>query len=225
MAEKAKIVFEDKWLMVVDKPASWVTTREKKSDSKNIYLEDWVGELEEGQKKLPRNGVVHRLDKGTSGLVIVAKTKDVLEKMKKLVKERQVVKVYLALAGGDLPGTGEMNVPVGRSKYSFGKFTVDPEGKRAVTTFEVVKKIQTNGRVYSLVRVGLKTGRTHQIRVHFKYLGWPLAGDKVYGGGEIPGLDRQFLHAHSLNFLHPITGVEVNLVAELPDDLKKIAYE
>jgi 23S rRNA pseudouridine1911/1915/1917 synthase len=243
--EKVQIAFEDRWLLVIEKPAGMVTTRENsklkhqnlKKDI-NVYLEDWVGGyLKKSQKsysegyrqvkskkinKIYRNGIVHRLDKDTSGLVVVAKDIKILNKLKAQFKQRQVIKKYIALVGGDLPKEGEIRMPIKRSKYVFGRFKVDVDGKVAVTEFLVIKKVVVNEKKYSLVEVNLRTGRTHQIRVHFSYMGWPLVGDKVYGGTEIDGLGRQFLHSTYIKFLHPLDKTIVEVHSQLPNDLQKV---
>ena len=223
-ADKAEIniLYEDAEIIVIDKPAGWVTTNEKSKtqilNSKNI--ENWLKENK--SSGLEREGIVHRLDKGTSGLLVVAKTKAALIDLKKQFKQRQVEKHYLALAGGDLPSDGQINMPIDRSKYSFGKFKVDEEGKRAVTEFKLLKKIIIAGKIFSLLDINLKTGRTHQIRVHLSYLGWPLAGDKLYGGLPVGELYRPFLHSQSLTLRHPKTKKLLNFISELAPELSKI---
>jgi 23S rRNA pseudouridine1911/1915/1917 synthase len=209
--EEVKVIYEDDSLIVLYKPAGIVTTNE---NSKINSLENWIKKNKENN--LPRQGIVHRLDKGTSGIVVVAKTDESLTELKKQFKTRKVKKHYWALAGGDLPGNGSINMPINRSKYSFGRFKVDEEGKNAETEFKVVKKYKIEGRVYSLVDINLKTGRTHQIRVHMSYLGWPLLGDKIYGGKMIDGLDRPFLHAYELEILGK------KFEAPMADDLKLV---
>lgn len=220
--EKIKIIYEDKQILVVDKPAGMNTTRENlKSQIPGVkYLEDWV--KENRPTDLPRQGIVHRLDKGTSGLVIIAKDKESLVEIKRQFKKRLTKKFYLAVAGGSLPKNGEINMPINRSKYSFGRFKVDEEGKNAVTLFTVLKKILIEGKNYSLIEINLKTGRTHQIRVHLSYLGWPLLGDKVYGGLMAGGITRPFLHAVRMEITHPRTGEVMKFEAPLAADLKEI---
>lgn len=211
-----KIVFEDECFAIVDKPAGMTTTNE--GTSKENTLEDWAKEnLKSG---LPREGIVHRLDKGTSGLVVIAKRRDCWENLQDQFKNRKVKKVYLALAAGDLPFEGEVWAPISRSKYIFGRWTVDPEGRKSRTLFRVLDKYRYNGKIYSLVEVELKTGRTHQIRVHFKYLGWPLVGDKTYGGKDDFGLGRPFLEAKYLAFEHPKTGIKVEYSKKISADLE-----
>jgi 23S rRNA pseudouridine1911/1915/1917 synthase len=214
-----KIIYEDAEMLVLNKPAGWVVTNENR-DRGAETVEDWVEKY--FPNDLPRKGIVHRLDKGTSGIVVAAKTAEALADLKRQFKQRQVRKHYWALAGGDLPADGQINMPINRSKYSFGRFKVDEEGKAAVTGFKLIKKIRIAGRVFSLADINLKTGRTHQIRVHFSYLGWPLAGDKIYGGFEVEGLNRPFLHAYELTVKQPKTGKTLTFNADLPQELKKV---
>jgi len=216
--EEIKIIYEDSEMLVINKPAGIVTTNENSKNFKSI--ENWIKENK--PNGLLREGIVHRLDKGTSGILVVAKTEDALENLKKQFKQRLVKKHYLALAGGDLPADGQINMPINRSKYSFGKFKVDEEGKKAVTEFKLLKKIKIAGKIFSLVDINLKTGRTHQIRVHLSYLGWPLAGDKIYGGLAVAGLERPFLHAYELTIKQPQTKKMLIFKAQLPPDLNKI---
>lgn len=191
--EEIKIIFENDELLVLDKPEGWVTTKENNKSEKNVEL--WLEKYY--KNNLPRNGIVHRLDKGTSGVLMVAKTGEMLKNLKKKFKNREVIKKYTAVIEGDLPMVGEMNLPIGRSKYSFGKFKVNPDGKNALTKFRVIKKYEIDGKKVSLVDIDLLTGRTHQIRVHFSYLGWPIVGDRLYGS-KISG--RIKLHCRLISF-------------------------
>ena len=215
--EKVKIIFEDKDMIVVEKPPFMTTTKEKKGE--NGTLEDYLKEVR--PNALPRNGIIHRLDKGTSGLILVAKTEEAFLDLKKQFKDRNLSKKYYCLVGGDVSFEGEIRMPIARSKYSFAKFGVNEEGKEALTKFRLIKKYRKDGKIYSLLEVDLKTGRTHQIRVHFSYLRWPLVGDRVYGG-EMGGLKRPFLHAHQIIFKHPITNQEMKMESDLPEDLIEI---
>lgn len=220
MEKEIKIIYEDDDLMVVDKPAGLVTTKERKGEQ--YTLEDWVSVKQNIKERLERNGIVHRLDKGTSGLVLIAKNEKILLDLKKQFKNRLVKKKYLAMVCGDVTLEGEMDVPIGRSKYSFGKFAVSIDGKKAKTSFKLLSKYKNEGKIYSLVEIDLMTGRTHQIRVHFSYLRWPLLGDKLYGGSGDDNLNRPFLHAFFVKFKHPTSDKEMCFQTDLPEDLKLI---
>jgi 23S rRNA pseudouridine1911/1915/1917 synthase len=216
--EEIKIIFEDKDLMVVEKPPLMTTTKEKKEEKGT--LEDYLWEIR--PNNLPRNGILHRLDKGTSGLVVVAKTKEAFLDLKKQFKERSLTKKYYCLVGGETSFDGVIDMPIARSKYVFAKFGVNEEGKRALTNFNLIKKYRKDGKIYSLLDIDLKTGRTHQIRVHLSHLRWPLVGDRVYGGESIDGLKRPFLHAYKIIFKHPTNDQEMELKIDLPKDLSDL---
>lgn len=216
--EEIKIIFEDSDILVIEKPALMTTTKEKKEEKGT--LEDYLMEFK--PNNLPRNGIIHRLDKGTSGLVMVAKTNEAFLGLKKQFKERSLTKKYYCLVGGDVSFEGTIDMPIARSKYAFARFGVNVDGKNALTKFRLIKKYKNEGKIYSLLEVDLKTGRTHQIRVHFSHLRWPLVGDKVYGGEKIDGFKRPFLHAYKIIFKHPISGQEIKLETELPNDLKEV---
>lgn len=213
---KAKIIFEDIDLMVVEKPPLMTTTKEKKQETET--LEDFLMKIR--PNNLSRNGIMHRLDKGTSGLVIVTKNREAFDGLKKQFKERSLIKRYYCLIDGDVSFEGRIDLPIARSKYAFSKFGVNEEGKKALTEFKLIKKYKKDGKIYSLVEVDLKTGRTHQIRVHFSHLRWPLVGDKLYGGEMKEKINRPFLHAYQLIFRHPIGGEKMNIKIDLPRDLK-----
>ncbi|MDD2483362.1 MAG: RluA family pseudouridine synthase [Candidatus Shapirobacteria bacterium] len=216
--EEIKIVFEDKDLMIVEKPPLMTTTKEKKEEKGT--LEDYLREIR--PNNLPRNGILHRLDKGTSGLIIVAKTEEAFLNLKKQFKERSLMKKYYCLVGGDSSFEGTIDMPIARSKYVFAKFGVNEDGKRALTNFNLIKKYRKDGKIYSLLDIDLKTGRTHQIRVHLSHLRWPLVGDRVYGGESVDGLKRPFLHAYKIIFKHPINGQKMEFKIDLPKDLSEI---
>lgn len=219
MEDKAKVVFENGNILVVNKRAGVVSTNEGRKGEGS--LEDWLSR-NRGDNGLPRQGIVHRLDKGTSGLMVVAKNSQAREKLMTQFKKRRVEKEYLALAGGDLPLEGEIRMPTGRSRYSFGRFAVREDGKKAETEFKTIKKYQYLGKVYSLVSIKIKSGRTHQIRVHLSYLGWPLVGDKLYGSKENMGLARPFLQAKKIAFEEPITGERLSFEVEPDKELAEV---
>jgi 23S rRNA pseudouridine1911/1915/1917 synthase len=167
-----------------------------------------------------RQGVVHRLDVGTSGLMVVAKSEHAYSVLKRAFKERTVEKVYHALAQGHPePTTGTIDAPIGRHPSQDWKFAVTAEGKPSVTHYEVLEMLPAA----SLCEVHLETGRTHQIRVHFQALRHPLVGDLTYGAdpalAERVGLSRQWLHAMRLGFAHPADGRWLEVTSEYPADL------
>ncbi len=216
MEEKVKIVFEDDNFLVVNKPTGMTTTKEKKGEEGT--LEDFLKKIRPNE--LPRNGIMHRLDRGTSGLVLVAKNVLAFKNFKNQFKNRSLTKKYYCLVGGEVVMDGSINWPIGRSKYGFGKFGVTVDGKEALTEFKLVRKYKRNNKKYSLLEINLKTGRTHQIRVHLSYLKWPLVGDKLYGG-EINILTRPFLQAFYLKIKDPVSGEEKTFETDLADDLKE----
>jgi 23S rRNA pseudouridine1911/1915/1917 synthase len=216
MEEKIKIIFEDENFLVADKPTGITTTKEKKGEEGT--LEDFLRKIRPNE--LSRNGIMHRLDKGTSGLVLMAKNDLAFKNFKNQFKNRSLTKKYFCLVGGEVVSDGSINWPIGRSKYGFGKFGVMIDGKDALTEFKLVKKYKKNDKKYSLLEINLKTGRTHQIRVHLSYLKWPLVGDKLYGG-ETDILTRPFLQAFYLKIKDPVSGEERIFETDLADDLKE----
>jgi len=213
-----KIVYEDPSLLVIDKEAGMVThptLDHPKSTLVNALL-FYLKKIPEMDESL-RPGIVHRLDKGTSGLLVVAKTKEALDSLKAQFKGRRVVKKYLALVSGTVePPAGRINKPIARHSINRRKFTISSSGREAITDYKVLKACNSS---YSLVEIEPKTGRTHQIRVHLAGVGHPIVGDKLYGG---PAAPRMFLHASYLEFTHPKTGERVNFSSELPSELVDI---
>lgn len=212
--EKPKIIFEDDYLMVIDKPSGLVVTNEGRGGGET--LEDWLGENYLENRGLRRKGIVHRLDKGTSGLLVVAKTDEVLKALQLDFKERRVSKEYLALVNGQTVESGEIKMPIGRKRFGvWGKLGVVIDGKMAITKFKREKTYSRDEHFFSLLRVKIETGRTHQIRVHLSYLGWPIVGDKLYGQG---GGERIYLHAMRLSLTHPILMKKLEFESPLPSD-------
>ncbi len=170
-----------------------------------------------------RPGIVHRLDRDTSGLMVVAKHEVAFIRLQEMVRQREIKRRYLALVHGTPPSSsGTIDAPVGRDPRDRKKMAVTGGGRPAVTHFDVLQALPG----FSLVEVELVTGRTHQIRVHFSQLGHPVAGDSVYGShgtkGEVPGLQRQFLHAWRLELDHPLTAVRLSFNDPLPADLSSV---
>ncbi len=219
MAEGAapalRIVYSDEALAVVEKPAGLVVHPAPSHQGPTLVSE--LGELLGGGEDPERPGIVHRLDKGTSGLLVVARSDEAHAALQRAVREREVERVYLALAGGRLGSrTGTIDAPIGRSSRQRQRMAVSGAASRqARTHFEVLELLPRE----SYLEAKLETGRTHQIRAHFAAIGHPLAGDETYGGAMRYGLTRQFLHAHRLAFAHPATGEPLSFTSPLPEDL------
>ncbi len=213
-----KIVYEDADLLVVDKPAGMTVHPAPGSPAHtlvNAVLSHLPSLPEIGGPARP--GIVHRLDKDTSGLIVIAKTPQAHAGLAAQFKSRAVKKTYLALVSGKLtPKEGIIDAPVGRDRAQRQKMAVTAHGRSARTAYKVLEYLDG----YSLVEARPETGRTHQIRVHFASVGHPVVGDATYGSkSEIVG--RQFLHAHKLNFRLPSTGKQVEFTAPLAEDLKQ----
>lgn len=229
------IIFEDEDILVVDKPAGLIVNKADTSVGKPT-LQEWV-EKKLGRSPhensvsdfLSRAGIVHRLDKETSGLIIIAKDEESFANLQAQFKNREVEKIYEALVHGRVvPDTGEINVPVGRLPWDRKKFGVVADGKEARTLYKVLRryvaKYGKKEEEFTLVKVYPKTGRTHQIRVHFKYLGYPVVSDLLYGGRKSARDDRKilgrhFLHAKRIKFSHPKSGEKLELESSLPSEL------
>ncbi len=210
------MVYEDEWLLVVDKPAG-VVVHPAPGNEHGTLAQGLVTHGAGGGHEL-RPGIVHRLDKDTSGLLVVAKSEHAYQALVAAMERRDVKRVYVTLLRGALPqGEGTIDAPIGRHVRDRKRMSLHTTaGKPAVTHFRVLGRAPG----YTLVRVQLETGRTHQIRVHFAALGYPVAGDVQYGGRERPeGLGRQFLHAAQLAFPHPEDGRQMSFASALPPDL------
>lgn len=176
-----------------------------------------------------RAGIVHRLDRDTSGLMVVACSDRAHAALVESLRRRDVDRRYLALVAGRLPSaTGRVDAPIGRDPRDRQRFAAVEEGKPAVTHWQVRAESEVAGLACSLVECRLETGRTHQIRVHLSFAGTPVVGDRRYGGGGALArrleLDRPFLHAAHLSFPHPVTGEQVSIDERLPDDLAHAAH-
>lgn len=210
-------IYQDEDILVLNKPAGLITTDEGRGDGDTA--EKWLMQFS-WTKDLDRSGICHRLDKDTSGILLVAKNAESVMAMKRQFKNREIKKTYLALVNGVTTKYGEIKVPIGRSKI-FAKWGIEIDGKAATTVFTrlaIYKDVLD--KKYALLELKPKTGRTHQIRVHCAYMGWPLVGDSRYGGGNFL-LARQFLHASGMEIIHPKTGKILQFESKLTDDLKK----
>lgn len=229
---KLKVLFEDSDLLVIDKSAGMVvhpgTGESHREDSLvNAILHHCGGRLS-GIGGVKRPGIVHRLDKDTSGLIVVAKNDKAHESLSSQFKDRTVSKVYLALTLGTMEHTrGKIIASIARDRHDRKKMAVTAEGhgKEAISKYEVVKQYE----YFALLKIKILSGRTHQIRVHLAAIGHPIAGDNVYGNlktnkklEKACGLNRQFLHASEIEFQHPSGKGKVKLKSELPEDLEKV---
>ena len=220
-----EVVYEDSDIIVVNKPKGMVVHPANGNPDGtlvNAIMNICKGSLS-GIGGEIRPGIVHRLDKDTSGLLIVAKNDLAHINMSTQIKNREVKKIYIALVKGNInENEATINMPIGRSTKDRKKMAVRKEGKEAVTHFKVLKRYGD----YTLLKIKIDTGRTHQIRVHMAEIGHPVVGNMVYSKGKNEfGVEGQMLHATSLDFKHPITGKEMHLEADLPEYFKNVLNE
>lgn len=240
-----EIIYEDDELLILNKKAGVIVNRSdttKGEEAVQDFVEKHLGlspyhstkVVPEGEFKSPeetfkeRSGIVHRLDKETSGILLVAKTLPSFIELQRQFRERIVKKTYLALSHGLLkPSVGEINVPVGRLEFNRKRFGVVAGGRESVTKYKVLSTYinPKTKEPLSLVELYPQTGRTHQIRVHLKHLNRPIVSDELYAGRKVArddrkNLSRLFLHAAGITFLHPATGKEMEIKSKLPEDLQ-----
>lgn len=217
-----EVVYEDSDIIVVNKPKGLVV---------HPANGNWDGTLVNAIMAICKDslsgiggeirpGIVHRLDKDTSGLLIIAKNDKSHLNMSEQIKNREVNKIYYALVRGIVPeNEATINMPIGRSTKDRKKMAVVKDGKEAITHFKVLERFNK----YTLLEVKIDTGRTHQIRVHLSQIGYPVVGDETYSNGKNEfGVKGQLLHAKSLDFKHPISGKSMHLEAELPEEFSKV---
>ena len=211
------VPYEDEHLLVVDKPAGLVV-HPAPGHAQGTLVHGLLAYDVEGGEEPERPGIVHRLDRDTSGLLVVARSPDAHRLLQELVQAREVTREYLALVvGRPRSRSGTIDAPIGRDRHDPLRHSLDTDTPRdAVTHFEVEELLPR----HALLRVTLETGRTHQIRVHLAAIDLPVAGDAVYGRTGELGLERQFLHAARLAFTHPVTGEQLDVVSPLPPDLE-----
>jgi 23S rRNA pseudouridine1911/1915/1917 synthase len=211
------VPYEDEHLLVVDKPAG-IVVHPAPGHAQGTLVHGLLAYDVEGGEEADRPGIVHRLDRDTSGLLVVARSPEAHRRLQELVQERALTREYLALvAGRPRSRRGTIDAPIGRDRHDPLRHSLDTDTPReAITHFEVEELL----RRHALLRVRLETGRTHQIRVHLTAVDLPVAGDQTYGRPGELGLERQFLHAARLAFRHPFTGEEVDVRSPLPEDLE-----
>jgi len=213
------VLFEDESVIVVDKPAGMVV-HPGSGQTRATLAAGLLHRYPELSAVGPadRSGLVHRLDKGTSGALLVARTPDAYSALTGQLRRRQITREYLALVEGEMEApTGTIDAPISRDQARPTRQAIDPAGRPARTHYEVLEHFMDVG--LSLLRVRLETGRTHQIRVHMSAIGHPVAGDVVYGASHPMDVPRIFLHAALVEFDHPVSGDRVTVESELPSDL------
>jgi 23S rRNA pseudouridine1911/1915/1917 synthase len=212
-----RIAYEDEHLIVVDKPAGLVVHPAPGHATGTLVHGLLAHDVAGGDEDRP--GIVHRLDRDTSGLMVVARSEEAHKRLQELVRKREVERHYLALVvGRPRSRSGRIEAPIGRDRREPMRHSLDTDTPReAITHFELIELFPR----HALLDVRLETGRTHQIRVHLAAIDLPVAGDPVYGRPHELGLDRQFLHAARLAFTHPFTGERVDVESPLPADLQK----
>ena len=221
-----EIVFKDRSLFVINKPPGMVV--HPGAGNAHHTLQNALLALDPQLAVVPRAGLVHRLDKDTSGLLVVARTPEVHTALVAALAEREIERHYIALCSGVLTGGGTIDEPIGRHRSQRIKMAVRSDGRPSVTHYRLMKRF----RAHTLLHVQLESGRTHQIRVHLAHISYPIVGDPVYGGrrrfpagaspaliAELESFKRQALHAARLKLAHPVTGEEVEWEAPLPADM------
>ncbi len=209
------VAYEDDHLLIVDKPAG-VVVHPARGHRAGTLAQALAGRVAGGDDP-DRIGIVHRLDRDTSGLLVVARTEEAHAALQAMLKDRRITREYLALVEGrPAARTGTIDAPLGRDRRVRTRMSTETDApKPAVTHFEIDRALPQA----TLLRVRLQTGRTHQIRVHLQAIGHPVCGDPEYGTAGLHGLRRQFLHAARLAFEHPVTGAAMDLSSPLPEDL------
>ena len=228
------IIYEDDDILVVNKPSGMVVHPACGNYSGTLVnaLLNYPGFLTKfneprvtaDESRIMRPGIVHRLDKDTSGIMIVAKTGPSHRKLSNQLKNRTMIKKYIAIVKGIVElDEGIINEPISHDKKNRMKMAIDKlEGKEAITFYRVVKRNREKN--FTVLEVMPKTGRTHQIRIHLSHIGHPILGDILYNGPIIEGLSRQALHAKSISFIHPTKNIPMEFSAELPPDIRRFCH-
>ena len=212
------VIYEDKDIIIINKPKGMVV-HPANGNYEGTLVNAVMAKCKDSLSGIGgeiRPGIVHRLDKDTSGAIIVAKNDEAHVNLSNQIKNHEVTKTYIALARGIInENNATIKMPIARSKTDRKKMSVDSKGKEAITHFEVLERFENK---YTLLKINIETGRTHQIRVHMSNIGHPLVGDEVYSNGKNElGVKGQCLHAWKLDFKHPITGKQMHIVAKVPE--------
>ena len=215
---KIDIAYEDKHLIIINKENNIIC--HPAAGHNNGTIANGLIYMFPELKNLPRAGLIHRLDKNTTGLLIIARTIESYTALVKSMQEREISRHYIAYCHGLVMKNGLINQPISRHKTDRKKMGVSINGKEAITEYSVIKNYKRSTKL----KLKLQTGRTHQIRVHMQYIGFPIIGDQTYGlntykSNNIKSFARQALHAESLSFTHPLTNKNINIQSELSDDL------
>jgi len=228
---KLDVIFQNDNLMVINKPSGFIVNRSETTNGNTVQdlLEKEMSfNSSEEPEFIDRSGIVHRLDKETSGALIIAKNSVSFRDLQAQFKQRIVKKEYVALThGGISPAEGEINANIGRLPWNRKRFGVLAGGREAFTTYRVEKTYKLNDEILSFVRLYPKTGRTHQIRVHLKYINHPIFSDELYGGRKTARNDRKllkriFLHAEKIVFQDPANKKEILCTAQMPRELSNL---
>jgi len=228
-AMKITVMYQDRHVLVVDKPVGLVV--HPGAGNRDRTLQNGLLAMDPGLASVPRAGIIHRIDKDTSGLLVVARTIEAHAPLVEALRLHAVQREYMALCVGTLTGGGTVDRPIGRHRTDRLRMTVRGDGRTAITHYRLAERFAH----HSLLRVELETGRTHQIRVHLSHIGHPLVGDPLYGGrrqltsGTSPAqrkalqsFGRQALHAARLSFRHPVSGKTVDVSSPLPADFEAL---
>lgn len=218
---KLNIVYEDEHFAVINKPQGMVVHPASSYQKNDTLVNALLADLDKlsSINGVIRPGIVHRLDKDTSGLIVVAKTDEAHKSLASQIEKKTARRIYFGLCDGNFKeDNGIIDAPIARNKRDRKKMGIDPDGRRAVTHYTVLERF---GK-YTLVRFELETGRTHQIRVHSSHIHHPIVGDEVYGGSTALYKNGQLLHARQLVLTHPISGEKMTFEAELPDYFENV---
>ena len=218
---KLNIVYEDEHFAVINKPQGMVVHPASSYQKNDTLVNALLADLDKlsSINGVIRPGIVHRLDKDTSGLIVVAKTDEAHKSLASQIEKKTARRIYFGLCDGNFKeDNGRIDAPIARNKRDRKKMGIDPDGRRAVTHYTVLERF---GK-YTLVRFELETGRTHQIRVHSSHIHHPIVGDEVYGGSTALYKNGQLLHARQLVLTHPISGEKMTFEAELPEYFENV---